>query len=471
MANRGRPKKKVSQPEVVETPEIIETPIEDTIVEDAVVETTEPTVVAEVIEEKTELPAVVKETPAVAVETKEKEIEQPTTKKKSNIKENWNKTKDWFSNHKLVYRLLQVTLCIFLFIGANVAVSALTYFGYIQTKYYRIEDGEELSVERNRVWYVTTTKKYTALTMDIGSSIQVPQYSSINATGKMKDGTKTQGEYNYGIDETTVTDNIIALKQYVRSLDMDFYTFQEVDVASTRSYMVNQYEHLNESLARYSRIASRYQHTQYLVYPFKNPIGLINSDLMTYCRYKTTYGLREQLPIDVNFTSRLASADNAMSVAFLPINGMSGNYLVLINVNLDADAEVRKQQMEVINEFVQIEYDDGNFVIISGNFNSDTATVDGTFANEQQTPTWLTDFDESLLLDTFKFVHPTNETELANYRSTDIPYEKGVNYEAHTSGFIVSDNIEAEAVIIDTEYMYSNHNPVQLTFKLIKPKK
>ncbi len=35
-------------------------------------------------------------------------------------------------------------------------------------------------------------------------------------------------------------------------------------------------------------------------------------------------------------------------------------------------------------------------------------------------------------------------------------------------GFIVSDNIEATAQIVDTGFRYSNHNPVELSFKLIE---
>jgi len=402
-------------------------------------------------------------------------IEEKPTKKDSSFfatcKKKWNQAFDWLHNHMLVYRILQITLCIFLFIGANIATSALTYFGYIQYKYYRIPDGEELDVERNRTWYLAVGNTYNAVTMDIGHGIHVPEYSNINETGKMTDGTKTQGEYNYGIDETAVLDNVTKMKDYIRHLDVDFYALQDMDVASTRSYMINQYEEMNEALSRYSRVAARYHHTQYLVYPFDNPIGLINNDIVTYSRYKTTYGFRQQLPIQTTFTSRVAAIDNGFSATFMPINGSDGKYLVILNINLDKDATIRKQQMDVINAFMLEEYEYGNYVIVAGNFNADTATVDGNFANQQQTPAWLSDFDETQITEGFTFVHPINETELANFRTTDLPYEQGVNYQAHTSGFIVSNNITAESVILDTNYQYSNHNPVQLKFTLNKPEK
>ncbi|MBR5795742.1 MAG: hypothetical protein IKY26_06330 [Erysipelotrichaceae bacterium] len=425
----------------------------------------------EIVEDKHSL-AVIEETEIVETLPP---LEEKTTKKDSSFfatcKMKWKQTFDWLHNHMFVYRILQITLCIFLFIGANIATSALTYFGYIQYKYYRIPDGEELDVERNRTWYLAVGNTYTAVTMDIGHGIHVPEYSNINETGKMTDGTKTQGIYNYGIDETVVLDNVTKMKDYIRHLDVDFYALQDMDVASTRSYMINQYEEMNEALSRYSRVAARYHHTQYLVYPFDHPIGLINNDIVTYSRYKTTYGFRQQLPINTTFTSRLAAIDNGFSATFMPINGSDGKYLVILNISLDKDASIRKQQMDVINAFMLEEYEYGNYVIVAGNFNADTATVDGNFANQQQTPTWLSDFDETQITEGFAFVHPTNETELANFRTTDLPYEQGVNYQAHTSGFIVSNNITAESVILDTNYQYSNHNPVQLKFKLNKPEK
>ena len=55
----------------------------------------------------------------------------------------------------------------------------------------------------------------------------------------------------------------------------------------------------------------------------------------------------------------------------------------------------------------------------------------------------------------------------ATCRGADIPYEKGVNYTNTIDGFIVSDNVEVVSVnTVNTEYAYSDHNPVILKFKL-----
>ena len=65
-----------------------------------------------------------------------------------------------------------------------------------------------------------------------------------------------------------------------------------------------------------------------------------------------------------------------------------------------------------------------------------------------------------------RIVNASNSTEVPTCRTADIPYTKGVNYTSVLDGFIVSDNVTATAENIDADFMYSDHNPVKLTFKL-----
>ena len=45
-------------------------------------------------------------------------------------------------------------------------------------------------------------------------------------------------------------------------------------------------------------------------------------------------------------------------------------------------------------------------------------------------------------------------------------YEKGYGYTVTVDGFAVSDNVEAVGEVINTEFAYSDHQPVKVTFKL-----
>lgn len=51
-------------------------------------------------------------------------------------------------------------------------------------------------------------------------------------------------------------------------------------------------------------------------------------------------------------------------------------------------------------------------------------------------------------------------------RNTDIPYSPE-SFVVTLDGFIVSDNVQPDYVdVVDTGFLYSDHNPVELRFKL-----
>ena len=55
-------------------------------------------------------------------------------------------------------------------------------------------------------------------------------------------------------------------------------------------------------------------------------------------------------------------------------------------------------------------------------------------------------------------------------RSTDMPYEKNVNYTVVLDGFIVSKNVDVIMVEnVDTNFEYSDHNPgiYEICFKIV----
>ena len=107
-----------------------------------------------------------------------------------------------------------------------------------------------------------------------------------------------------------------------------------------------------------------------------------------------------------------------------------------------------------------------DYVIVGGDFNHALRGTRETFASEQQIPEWVYAFDDSDLPDGFSVVRADNVDTVPTCRSTDLPYEKGVNYTVVIDGFIVSDNVRASAENIDTDFSYSDHNPVLLTFSL-----
>ena len=132
----------------------------------------------------------------------------------------------------------------------------------------------------------------------------------------------------------------------------------------------------------------------------------------------------------------------------------------------DEGGTIRSKQLELLNRTMKNEYDKGNYVIVGGDFNHALNIPSDTFDSEQKVPEWVYNLSDYNLADGMSIVNADNNTEVPTCRSSDIPYTKGANYTSVLDGFVISDNIVATAKNIDADFMYSDHNPVKLMFKL-----
>ena len=106
-----------------------------------------------------------------------------------------------------------------------------------------------------------------------------------------------------------------------------------------------------------------------------------------------------------------------------------------------------------------------NHCLIADDFASDEEALN-YFPSGQKVPDWVKNsiLHENEIAAGFKIAAPKNA---ATCRGADIPYEKGVNYSTVIDGFLYSDNVElVSETVVDTEYAYSDHNPVKITFRL-----
>ena len=142
--------------------------------------------------------------------------------------------------------------------------------------------------------------------------------------------------------------------------------------------------------------------------------------------------------------------------------------LVLINIHLsayDEGGKVRAKQLEMLNDVLKIEKDNGNYVIVGGDFNHDIAGSIGLWETNRKQPEWVFVLTNENLADGYRFVASTNAPTC---RSTDTKYIKGESYTVVLDGFICSENIEELSINnIDTDFMDSDHNPAVMKFKLV----
>ena len=371
---------------------------------------------------------------------------------------------------KKVLKVLGITLlCLIL----AIAIIVGTYAIYLSCQYYRIEDNQTLDITNNKQALVTTNNKYSISTYNIGFGAYAQNFSFFMDTGTMLDGTEVAGTSSRAISKDNVEFNTIGAMTTIAELNPDFMFFQEVDTDSHRSYFVNQYESLQSAFTDYSSSFAVNFHSGYLFYPVTNPIGTCNSGIATMSKYNIENSTRKTFPIDESFINKFFDLDRCFVVNRLPIEG-SDKELVLINLHMSAYDEggvYRTQQLELLCDFIATEYTAGNYVIAGGDWNQDIANTIDYFPSNQLIPEWVFSISLDELPQGFSFATARN---VPTCRGADIPYkviDKSQNYLENYSvvidGFLVSDNVQVVNVTnIDTDFMYSDHNPVYMEFIL-----
>jgi endonuclease/exonuclease/phosphatase family metal-dependent hydrolase len=244
--------------------------------------------------------------------------------------------------------------------------------------------------------------------------------------------------------------------------------FQEIDINANRSQRFNQVDSARTFFNDYGSVYASNFHTVWLQYPPLNPIGDIESGILTLSPYKIETATRRSLPVTDAFPTKFFDLDRCFEILRFPIESRDQD-LVVVNAHLsayDEKGEFKKQQLSLLTQFMREEAAHSNYVIVGGDFNNAFANSLTNFQNAEEIPGWIIPLDASAIPSGFKVIDPTNASTVGSVRDSSYQYIKGVNYETITDGWIVSDNIDASAEVIDTGYQYSDHNPVKLSFTL-----
>ncbi|MCF0207660.1 MAG: endonuclease/exonuclease/phosphatase family protein [Bacteroidales bacterium] len=340
------------------------------------------------------------------------------------------------------------------------------YIAYLQINYYRIEDNTELEIGNQKYDTLKVGSLYSVMTYNIGFGAYDHEYSFFMDKGKMKSGEIVQGKYGKARSKESVEKNTAGAISIIEEYKPDFCIMQEVDSASTRSHFVDQKAVITKN-AEYSYNYGNNFHSGYLCYPLSDPHGSVEAGLLSLSKYHISKALRRSYPITTDFFAKFFDLDRCFVAMRIPTD--NGKELVLINSHLSAYDEggtIRKQQFEMLRDYISKEYESGNYVIVGGDFNHALGGTVGIFASEQEVPEWVSVMSDEDIPENFTLVKAQNISEVPTCRSTDIAYQKGVNYTAVLDGFIISDNIEAEATNIDNDFMFSDHNPVVMKFRM-----
>ena len=276
------------------------------------------------------------------------------------------------------------------------------------------------------------------------------------------------GEHARSADESTVRRYLKGIEGVV-SGDYDLVLLQEVDTDSDRTFGINQAERLASGTSYHALNYS----CPFVPNPstlFYDPIGKVNSGLLTIASSKVDEAERISLPCPFSWPLRIANLKRCLLVTYLPIEG-SEHRLVLVNLHLEAydDGEGKIAQTRQLREFIESEYQKGNYVIAGGDFNQlfpRSAERYPIILPELWQPGVL---EENQLPEEpgWQFVCDITKPTC---RLLNQPYEPAdtANTQYYViDGFIISPNVMLElAETLDMGFVNSDHNPVHLRVTL-----
>ena len=287
--------------------------------------------------------------------------------------------------------------------------------------------------------------------------------------GKDSDFFMDGGENVSSADQDTVNASLLGIYKTLYS-DADpatVFMLQEVDQNSTRTYGKNEVEALGINNSAYALNYS----CKFVPYPIP-PIGRVNSGLLTTTVYDIDSAERISLPCPFDWPVSMANLKRCLLVSYLPISGTDSK-LVIVNLHLEAydDGEGKIAQTKQLREFIQSEYEKGNYVIAGGDFNQIFPGGLEKYPNthtENWEPGQLSD---DIMPDGWTLAY---DLKTPSCRLLNQPYDASDTENTQyyvIDGFILSPNVELISVnTLDEGFEYSDHNPVKIQVKLTSEK-
>ncbi len=251
-----------------------------------------------------------------------------------------------------------------------------------------------------------------------------------------------------------------------KSDSVDFFLFQEVDRQSKRSHNKDEARGIAENLQDYTGFFALNYDVNFMPMPLFSPMGKIKSGLLSCSKYSSESAQRISLPNITDFPRKTLYLKRCVLLQRYKL--ANGKELVVINAHLEAYDEgglVKKAQMKLLKDLLVKEYNNGNYVVLGGDWNIAPPNFD--------VHKWESDpiTDELYLLQNDPDYIPNwqyaADMDVPTNRKLAKPYNPKTTYKTVIDYFLVSPNVTVERVEgIDLDFAFSDHNPVLLTIKL-----
>lgn len=362
---------------------------------------------------------------------------------------------------KALKRPVKIVLCTLLALLLIVAA----YLVYVLVSYYRIGDQElsVINVNTPEAQQMETDTPYHLVSWNIGFGAYEADYDFF------MDG----GTQSWAWSKERLTENLNGISSFITAQNADLLLAQEVDIGGTRSYHVDERPFIQLGFSAgwdYACVFAQNYDSPFLFYPFTQPHGANQSGILSLSRFPISSAVRRELPIEESLM-KLVDLDRCYSVSRIPT--ANGKELVLYNLHLSAytsDGMVAVEQLELLLSDMNAEYKAGNYCIAGGDFNKDLPGNSGELFGVpvREGDTWAQPVPDGIVPDGLTLVVPLHaDAPVASCRTAAEPYTPGSTFRVTVDGFVVSDNVTvSDSNVIETDYAYSDHNPVYLDFVL-----
>ncbi|MBN2444713.1 MAG: hypothetical protein JXJ04_25380 [Spirochaetales bacterium] len=223
---------------------------------------------------------------------------------------------------------------------------------------------------------------------------------------------------------------------------------------------------MTENFPGYCNWFAKNFHVLFVPFPVSDPIGQVQSGLISLSRINVESSTRFSLPGEYGWPIKLFHLKRCMNVLRIP-GEENGKDWYVINLHLsayDTGGTLRAKQLNFIKAYITELYRVGHYVIVGGDWNSLFPGVDkttfGPYTTEEKDLYWVQKIPASWTPPEWQWAFdPATPT----CRSLEAPYEKGKNFTTIIDGFLVSPNLEIQEVKgFDLGFRHSDHNPVRL---------
>lgn len=245
----------------------------------------------------------------------------------------------------------------------------------------------------------------------------------------------------------------------------DFILLQEVDRNSKRSYHLNEYEIIEGHFNRFESFFGMNYQVSFVPIPLKNPMGKVESGLMSLSRHSSSSIARHSFPGNYSWPIKLFMLDRCFLVNRYPDN--NGHELVIVNTHNSAydDGSLKEQQMLYLKDFLLYEYEKGNHIIVGGDWNQTPYGFDPVLPSHQFDTLNLTYVEKDYPADNWTWAF---DPKLPTNRRVTVPYNQSTSLTTVIDYYLLSPNIILEEVTtVDVDFEFSDHQPVQLRARLI----